>query len=62
MSNGLIESTNTKIRVITRMAYGFTERNTSSPSPCSPSADTAHPYPAETDPQISHKSPITPRS
>jgi len=25
MSNGLIESTNTKIRVITRMAYGFTD-------------------------------------
>jgi transposase len=25
MSNGLIESTNTKIRVITRMAYGFAD-------------------------------------
>jgi transposase len=61
LSNGLIESTNTKIRVLTRMAFGSTNLKLSLPWPCSPSAATAHHYPAErprNDPRIgqgSHK-------
>jgi transposase len=40
LSQGLIESTNTKIRVLTRIAFGFTTPKHSSPWPCSPSAGT----------------------
>jgi len=38
-------SQNTKIRVLTRIAYGFRTPTTSSPSPCRTGAATAHPGP-----------------
>ena len=41
LSEGLIESTNTTIRLLTRIAYGFNHPKHSSPWPCSPSAATA---------------------
>lgn len=44
---GLIESTNTKIRLLTRIAFGFRSPKHSSPWPCSPSAAAAPPYRAE---------------
>lgn len=40
---GLIESTNTKIRLLTRIAFGFRSPKHSSPWPCSPSAAAARP-------------------
>jgi len=49
LSQGLIESTNTKIRLLTRVAFGFHFAEASSPWPCSPSAATDPPYPAEPD-------------
>ena len=58
LSNGLIESTNTKIRLLTRIAFGFHDPNPSSPSPCSPSAATRRASQAEHDPQIEQKGPI----
>ncbi len=46
LSNGLTESVNTKLRLITRIAYGF--RSTDNPSPCASSTEaaTARPSPA----------------
>ena len=41
LSQGLIESTNTKIRLLTRIAFGFRSPQQRSPWPCSPSAATA---------------------
>lgn len=40
---GLIESTHTKIRLLTRIAFGFRSPKHSSPWPCSPSAAAARP-------------------
>ena len=47
LSNALIESVNTKIRLITRIAFGFRSATPSSPSPCSASAVTDPSYPAD---------------
>jgi transposase len=44
ISQGLIESTNTKIRLLTCLAFGFHGHRPSSRSHCSPSAHT-HPSP-----------------
>ncbi len=56
LSQGLIESTNTKIRLLTRIAFGFRSPKPSSPWPCSPSAATAPPCPADKHPRISSQS------
>ncbi len=49
LSQGLIESTNTKIRLLIRIAFGYSAHpKHSSPWPCSPSAATAPPYPVDT--------------
>ncbi len=58
LSNGLVESTNTKVRLITRMAYGF-----ASPEPLIALAllslgGTARPSRAGNDPRISQESPV----
>ena len=45
LSNALIESVNTKIRLLTRIAFGFRSPTHSSPSPCSASDDTDPSYP-----------------
>ena len=61
LSNGLVESTNTKIRLLTRVAFGFHNPKRSPPSPCSRSAATAHPCPAGgslSDPHIGSEGPI----
>jgi hypothetical protein len=55
LSQGLIESTNTKIRLLTRIAFGFHGHQPSSPLPCSPSARTHPAYRAD-DPWIEQKS------
>lgn len=47
VTHGLTESVNTKLRLLTRMAYGFCSPTTSSPSASSTEAATAHPYQAE---------------
>lgn len=52
LSNGRIESVNTKIRLITRVAFGFRSPEPSSPSPCSSSAATAQSSPAGNDPRM----------
>ncbi len=52
LSNVLAESTNTKIRLFTRIAYGFMGQNPSSPWPCSPWVATHHPCQAGIDPHI----------
>ena len=57
LSNGLIESMNTKIRLLTRIAFGFKTPTHSSLSPCSPSAVTHPSSQAETDPQIKQEGP-----
>ncbi len=59
LSQGLIESTNTKIRLLTRIAYGF-----HGPPPLialaySPSAATHHDSQAENDPRVQQKSDIS---
>ena len=46
LSQGLIESVNTKIRLLTRIAFGFAPPKPSSPWRCSPSAATAPACPA----------------
>ena len=57
LSNALIESTNTKIRLITRMAFGFKSPRLLSPWPCSASAATDQPCQAGNDPQVRQESP-----
>jgi hypothetical protein len=52
LPNALIESVNTKIRLITRIAFGFKTPTPSSPWPCSPSAATDPHSPADNHPQI----------
>jgi hypothetical protein len=47
LSQGLIESTNTEIRLLTRIAYGSTAPNPSSGSHSSPSAAIHHNSQAE---------------
>lgn len=47
LSNGLIESVNTKMRLITRMAFGFANAD-SSPSPCSNLGGHRPPLPGRT--------------
>lgn len=56
MSNALVESVNTKIRLITRVAFGFHGPSPSSPWPCSTSAVTDPTSPAGSDPRISQES------
>ena len=58
LSNALIESTNTKIRLLTRSLSDSTATNHSSPSPYSPSAAT-HPDSPADDPRIQQKSDIS---
>jgi hypothetical protein len=48
--NGLIESTNTKIRLLTRMAFGFAIPCALIALACSPSAATNPPSPAAHEP------------
>ena len=61
LSNGLIESVNTKIRLLTRIAFGFTTPAPSSPSPCSPSVATGQRSPAGPDPHIRQERLNSPR-
>jgi len=56
LSNGLIESVNTKIRLITRIAFGFANPGPLIAWQCSPSEDTGQPCPAVNDPRNSQKS------
>jgi hypothetical protein len=55
LSNGVVESTNTKIRVLTRWPSASSPRKPSSPRPCSTSAATARPYPAARPPNHPRK-------
>ncbi len=62
LSNGLTESVNTKLRLLTRMPTGSAPPTTSSPSASSTEAATAHPYPADLpprDPRTRHKSQLS---
>ncbi|MEY2419969.1 MAG: hypothetical protein QOI95_36 [Acidimicrobiaceae bacterium] len=52
LSNARIESTNTKIRLITRVAFGFHSADASSPSHAQPSAANLPSSPAATNPRI----------
>ena len=62
VSNTLIESTNTKLRPLTRIAYGFRERHTSAhsptsierppPTPPSPTTPTSQPKGFATGPDL----------
>lgn len=56
LSNGLIESVNTKIRLITRTAFRFRSIPALIALMMLSLADTDQPYQAETDPQVCHKS------
>ena len=47
LSNGLVESVNTKLRLLTRIAFGFRSQTRSSGSPCWPSAACARRCPDE---------------
>jgi transposase len=52
LSNGRVEAVNTKIRLLTQVAFGFKSPRRSSPWPCSASAAYAHPgRPRLTPPQ-----------
>ena len=51
LSNARNESVNTKVRLITRIAFGFKSPEPSSRWPCSTSADTDKPYLAANDPR-----------
>src|SRR6266540_7172720 len=53
LSNGRVEAASTKIRLLTRVAFGFKSPRRSSPWPCSASAASAHPYPAAADTTVS---------
>ena len=55
-SQGPIESSNTKIRLLTRIAFGFHGPDPSSPLHYSLSAVTHHDSQAESDPRIQQKS------
>jgi len=59
LSNALIESTNTKIRLLTASRSGSEPPTPSSPSPCSHSAVTDLPSQAETDRRKHQKSLIS---
>jgi hypothetical protein len=56
LSQGPIESTNTKIRLLTRIAFGFHGPDPSSPLHYSLSTVTHHDSQAEHDPRIQQKS------
>jgi len=60
LSNGRVESTNTKIRLITRIAFGFYSPR-SSPSPCSVSATINQCSPGGISPRMSQASRICTR-
>lgn len=57
LSNALIQSTNTKIRLITRTAYGFANPQALIALALLSSAATNPPSPAETNPRIQQESP-----
>ncbi|MGK2886129.1 MAG: transposase [Rhodococcus sp. (in: high G+C Gram-positive bacteria)] len=59
LSNGLVESVNTKIRLLTRIAFGFARPKCLSPWPCSISEDTDRHYPAADTPHISNNGRIS---
>jgi hypothetical protein len=56
LSNGRIESVNTKTRLITRIAFDFASPTHSSPWPCSASAATDPSSRVANDPHISQES------
>jgi hypothetical protein len=61
LSNGLTESVNTKLRLLTRIAYGFRNTDNFIALCLSTAAATAHPYPAapsQSDRRIGTKMPL----